>query len=553
MSIKKPIFLFLVIFLLLLNSFNVFASEEINFSDIPEDSQLNSIVDELSSKGIIRGISNDFFGYGKDISRAEFITFLSRLYDWDVIDTKDSTFLDTEYGQWFHPYIETAVLNHAFSYMDKGTNFRPNDSLTREEAAVMIINTLGYGKLAKSKNNEKSLFTDVMVNSGYIELIRGFGIMEGIEKNKFAPDKVLTREEAVSILFTLYNKMNSEIEDVNAFYAVRSYNQREVMSEFDRISFGWASLEYEIEEDEIFLILDLPVGYEEPLTMAESNNTNNYLSIYAYNKMISDDSDERLLELLLNEEDLYYSLIDEIMIALDSHKEFDGIVINFEGMVSEDFKPLFNNFISELDNKLESKDKDLMVAVPPDLYYKGYDYRILSNSADKLILMAHDYNTKILTEEEQSKGYTYTPLTPIDKVYDTLVSVFDEETGVEDRSKVALQLSFSIAQWGVDKEGNVVNKYPYTPTYEMLYERIIQKNIDIYYDLDSQNPYFKYYNKSDELDYIIWYEDSRSISSKIELAKMFDIDSLSFWRLGNFPNYSDEAGRKVHLNILNSY
>jgi len=87
----------------------------------------------------------------------------------------------------------------------------------------------------------------------------------------------------------------------------------------------------------------------------------------------------------------------------------------------------------------------------------------------------------------------------------------------------------------------------------MLYQRIIQKNIDIYYDLDSQNPYFKYYNKSDELDYIIWYEDSRSISSKIKLAKMFDIDSLSFWRLGNFPNYSDEAGREVHLNILNSY
>ncbi|WP_422485397.1 glycosyl hydrolase family 18 protein [Gudongella sp. DL1XJH-153] len=553
MNNKKNAALLFTLIFVFLNSSIVSASEETSFSDIPEDSQMLSIINEFSTKGILRGVSNDVLGYGNDITRAEFITFLVRVHGWDLIDTENSNFIDVQSEHWFHPYIETAALNDSFSHMDKGIDFRPNAPLTREQAALIIINSLGYEKLANFKNNDNIAFADVEGNTGYIELITNFGIMELLEGNKFAPEKTLKREEALSILHSLYNKLNNEIGDENVFYAVKSYSQKEMMSEFDRVSFGWASLEYNEVMDEVSLKLELPVGYEEPLMIAESNSSINYLNIYASNTSVSDQNNPGLLESLLSRDELYLDLIDQILVVLDSHKEFDGVVIDFEDMISEELKPMFSNFISELDKRLELKDKSIMVTVPPDLYYKAYDYRSLSDSADKLILMAHDYNAKLLTENEQEMGYTYTPLTPIEKVYDSLVAILDEKTGVEDRSKVSLQISFSTAQWGVDNQGKVVNKYPYTPTYEMLYNRIIQDGVDIFYDLDNQNPYIKYYNENDNMEYIIWYEDSRSIAAKIGLAKMFEIESLSFWRLGNFPDYSDKAGSEVYLNVLNSY
>ena len=56
---------------------------------------------------------------------------------------------------------------------------------------------------------------------------------------------------------------------------------------------------------------------------------------------------------------------------------------------------------------------------------------------------------------------------------------------------------------------------------------------------DAVNEMFFDSMSDDNLDYIIWYEDSRSITAKIDLAKMFDIEQISVWRLGNIPNYKD--------------
>jgi spore germination protein YaaH len=191
-----------------------------------------------------------------------------------------------------------------------------------------------------------------------------------------------------------------------------------------------------------------------------------------------------------------------------------------------------------------------MVAVQPNLYYKAYDYGSLAEAADKLILMAHDFNAKKLTAEQMASGYTYTPVAPVGQVYDALAGIFSGEDAVVDKSKVALQISFASAQWGVDSAGSVVNAKPYTPGYGQIYNRLIQDGTSIVFDPASQSPYATYYNESSDLDYIIWYEDARSVAAKMQLANMFGVSSFSYWRLGNLPDYKDEAGEAVYLDVF---
>ncbi len=42
-------------------------------------------------------------------------------------------------------------------------------------------------------------------------------------------------------------------------------------------------------------------------------------------------------------------------------------------------------------------------------------------------------------------------------------------------------------------------------------------------------------NTEEGSDNIVWYEDARSVTAKVRLAKMFGIGGISVWRLGNVP------------------
>jgi spore germination protein YaaH len=541
-------------------------AETVNFSDVPENHWAYQQVLRLKELKITQGIGNNQFGLGKTITRGEFVTFLVRLMGWALIKPETQSFKDLPDSHHFYSSIETAR-THGVIVKDSD-NFRPNDPITREEMAVMIVRTLGYDTLANQLSYLGKPFPDVVSHAGYITIGKDLGIINGVDKQRFAPSESATREQAAAMMIRMYDKLNAPLNELHAFYAISSSSQMDKFSQLDSVSFGWARLEYDSSAQTVIINTDrqdndyyIPDQYSEVISKAQQNGLSRQLMFFVKEEMVYDEAAQRnvpLAEFIITNPEVRKQVINAMVnqvILTEKHgsqTSFDGLVSDFEGLKGESLKSAYNAFLTELKAELTKAGKKLYVTVHPMRRpglecYDGYDYRTIGKLADRVILMAHDYDATALTDAERAMGYNDTPVTPLDEVYYALKSITDPVTGVEDVSKVWLQLSMDTSQWKL-KNGKVDHRFAYHPTYEQLYQRFL-KGVSINYSNLSQNPYAKYYNTEDGTDNIIWYEDQRSVAAKIKLAKMFGIKGLSLWRLGNIPEYPDAAGQSFYLNI----
>lgn len=517
-----------------------------SFNDVPNNHWANNDIKQLRALNITEGIGNNLFGLGKTISRAEFVTFLVRINSWDLIVPDKSLYKDNNTKSWYYSYIETA-LNKGVLLADANV-FRPDDPITREEMALMIVRSLGFDYLALELNNSKSPFADVKNNIGYITLLKDFGIVTGSGNNMFNPLSTATREEAAAILVRMYNLVNKPIIHLHGFYSYMGDLQKDIINKLDSISYDWLTLEYDTKTYEVKLKSSISSTITEPARPTQ-------LMLFADNSktiILEDGSSSPFVTYLLSNKNIKAKLINDIISELNN-SQFDGITIDFESLKGNDNAILLNSFLLDLREELDTYNKTLYVAVPPKTYFDGYDYSTIGDIADQVILMAHDYEAKRLNVSEMERGYTNTPLTPIKYIYNDLKAITDPINGVKDLNKIWLQISFSSAQWQL-KNDKVVNSTPYVPTYKMIQERLIQDQTKLHYDVISQNPYATYYNEELGIHNKIWYEDSRSVSEKIKLAKMFKINGISLWSIGNIPDYPKNTNTYLDVwqTILNS-
>lgn len=537
-------------------------NEDLLFTDVPSGHWAEESIYRLRSLGITDGIGNNEFGLGLTIKRNELAAFLVKLMNWDLSYPDEGSFADNlDKDRWYFPYIESALDNGAI--IKETQLFRGDEPITREEMAVMIVRALGYDGLSKRLSANCTSFSDVSRNEGYITLAKDFGIISGVGNDLFKPLDNAKREEAAAMIVRMYERLNAKIEDIHGFYAIKSSNQSDMIKSLNSVGFGWSRLEYN--QDKVILNTTrinnnefaIPTGFFEPMDIAKKNNTNTMMMVFARDEKVP--GGVLLAEHIITEPEVREKVIDNIveqvnLIQKDGFTaEFDGVVIDFENLRGDNSKNSFNKFLIELKEKLDKSDKRLYVALHPVMqpghaYFDGYDFKTVGEIADKVILMAHDYYAKQLTEAEMEMGYTLTPLTPIDQIYWALKHITDKDTGVQQPDKILVQFSFDSVQWKV-KNGKVINKYPYSPDYDSIRKRILADDVTIKYSDLYQNSYTDFYNDVDGTDNIIWYEDSRSIDAKLKLIKMFGLKGISLWRLGNIPDFEDTDAKKVYLDV----
>jgi len=77
-------------------------------------------------------------------------------------------------------------------------------NVTRIDAAKFIARAMGYGNIAKL-DIYRPMFNDIKNDVGYASILAGLNILSGDGNGNFIPDGVLTRAQA---LIMIYNYLN---------------------------------------------------------------------------------------------------------------------------------------------------------------------------------------------------------------------------------------------------------------------------------------------------------------------------------------------------------
>ena len=149
----------------------------------------------LLANKVIGGYPDGSFKPDKTISRAEFVTILVKAF---ALDRKEEpSFADTE-NHWAKDYIATAVGNSIANGYNENS-FGPDDLLTREQMAVMILNASQLPKLTA-----KLSFSDQEEISPWareaLAALTGHGVMKGYPDNSIQPQGQASRAEAVTVI-----------------------------------------------------------------------------------------------------------------------------------------------------------------------------------------------------------------------------------------------------------------------------------------------------------------------------------------------------------------
>ncbi|WP_239618168.1 pullulanase [Cohnella mopanensis] len=193
-----------------ISHFSKYAVLEYNksFEDVKATYWASTVIKALTAKQIVTGITDTKFMPEKSISRAEFAALLVRALG--IKAEGEAKFTDISKSAWYAPYVATATM-HGIVKGGQGNTFRPNDTITREEMAVMIIRALEVKNGGKAADAAKSsAFSDRAQVSAwavqYVDAAAQLELVKGRAKSQFAPQGVMTRAESAQVIYNLLSK-----------------------------------------------------------------------------------------------------------------------------------------------------------------------------------------------------------------------------------------------------------------------------------------------------------------------------------------------------------
>ncbi len=159
-------------------------------------------IEDFTSKGLIKGYTDNTFKPENYITRAEFINIINSVYKFNNNNARRS-FSDVSTDSWYYNDICAAVNAGYIDGYEDGT-FRPNQVITREEAAKIVVKMTGVkgdGNLDINDANEVSDWAKEYVDAAFDN-----GVLVGYGDNIFGPKSNMKRAEAVVMLSRVLNK-----------------------------------------------------------------------------------------------------------------------------------------------------------------------------------------------------------------------------------------------------------------------------------------------------------------------------------------------------------
>jgi spore germination protein len=212
------------------------------------------------------------------------------------------------------------------------------------------------------------------------------------------------------------------------------------------------------------------------------------------------------------------------MLTLIRIKGADGLDLDME-YIPPEYKAEFISMIRNAANLLHNSGYVLNVAVAPKtsadqvgLLYEAHDYRAIGEAADMVFLMTYEW------------GYKYGPpmaVAPLPNV----AQVLDYALTEIPREKIILGIPNYGYDWALPYIQNVTAAE--TISNIEAVDRSIEKGAEIAFDERSASPYYYYPDRGSLIphNHIVWFEDVRSVTEKMDLAAERQILGIGYWNV----------------------
>lgn len=142
---------------------------------------------------LVNGYTDGSYGPEGRVTRAEFATMIT---NYKQGNKSDAAFPDVSRNDWYNGYVGYVTSNRIMNGYPDGT-FRPNHFISRAEVAATILSMEYPGETAASAGFSDAL-PDWAANAIYVTAKHG--IFSGDTQKRFRPNDLLTRAEAATIL-----------------------------------------------------------------------------------------------------------------------------------------------------------------------------------------------------------------------------------------------------------------------------------------------------------------------------------------------------------------
>ncbi len=183
------------------------------FTDI-ETHWAKDAVSFVAKQGLFQGMSDTEFMPDENMTRAMFVTVLQRFgtavdAKWALQSDTGMNFTDVSDSDWYADAVTWASGTGVVNGMEDGT-FAPNNAITREQMAVMIVRFANLCGVELPTSVEPYNFTDAAQIQPWatdaVALAQQAGIIQGRPEGNFDPQATATRAEVATIMQRLVEK-----------------------------------------------------------------------------------------------------------------------------------------------------------------------------------------------------------------------------------------------------------------------------------------------------------------------------------------------------------
>ena len=181
--------------------YTITVEEGLSFSDVSEDAWYYDNVMDAANNGYVSGMGDGTFDPLSSTTRAQFAAMIANAMGYEEDPDAASAFPDVADDFWGKSAINFCYENEIITGYDDG-EFKPNQTITRQEAAAILNNAFElaekYGISDELFPDDSAISTWA---EDHVYAAKAAGLMKGdADTGNFRPTSTITRAEAASIM-----------------------------------------------------------------------------------------------------------------------------------------------------------------------------------------------------------------------------------------------------------------------------------------------------------------------------------------------------------------